>query len=81
MGRKNYSTEFTLTDSYMFKRLSNLIRGFFSLFVSGLEKKSPEALLEVEKENLREQISKYNKGLAAHAGLCEPKNCLGKRRN
>jgi len=55
----------------MFKRLSNLIRGFFSLFVSGLEKKSPEALLEVEKENLREQISKYNKGLAAHAGLCE----------
>lgn len=55
----------------MFTRIGNLIRGFFGLFVSGLEKKNPEALLEVEKENLRKQISEYNKGLAAHAGLCE----------
>ncbi|MBI3828951.1 MAG: PspA/IM30 family protein [Planctomycetes bacterium] len=55
----------------MFKRLGNLIRGFFGLFVSGLERKNPEALLEVEKENLREQIAKYNQGLASHAGLCE----------
>jgi len=55
----------------MFKRLGNLIRGFFGLFISGLEKQNPEALLEVERENLRKQISEYNKGLAAHAGLCE----------
>jgi phage shock protein A len=55
----------------MFKRISNLIKGFLGLFVSGLEKQNPEALLEVEKENLRKQISEYNKGLAAHAGLCE----------
>ena len=55
----------------MFKRLGNLIRGFFGLFVSGLEKQNPEALLELEKENLRKQISEYNKGLAAHAALCE----------
>lgn len=55
----------------MFKRLSNLIRGFFSLFISGLEKQNPEALIEIERENLREQTAKYNKGLAAHAGLCE----------
>ncbi|MEM8955720.1 MAG: PspA/IM30 family protein [Verrucomicrobiota bacterium] len=55
----------------MFKRLGNLIRGFFGLFVSGLERKNPEALIEVETENLRKQISEYNKGLAAHAGLCE----------
>ena len=55
----------------MFKRIGNLIRGFFGLFVSGLERQNPEALLEVEKENLRKQISEYNKGLAAHAGLCE----------
>jgi len=55
----------------MFKRLSNLIKGFFGMFVSDLEKKNPEALLEVEKENLRAQIAKYNKGLATHAGLCE----------
>ncbi len=55
----------------MFKRIGNLIRGFFGLFISGLEKQNPEALLEVEKENLRKQISEYNKGLAAHAGLAE----------
>jgi len=55
----------------MFRRLSNLIRGFFSLFVSGLERQNPEALLEVEQENLRKQIGQYNQGLASHAGLCE----------
>jgi phage shock protein A len=55
----------------MFKRLANVIRGFFGLFVSGIERRNPEALLEVEKENLRKQIANYNEGLAAHAGLCE----------
>ena len=55
----------------MFRRLSNLIRGFFGLFVSGLERQNPEALLEVEQENLRKQIGQYNQGLASHAGLCE----------
>ncbi len=55
----------------MFQRIANLIRGFLSLFVSGLEKRNPEALLEAEKENLRKQIAEYNQGLAAHAGLCE----------
>ncbi len=55
----------------MFRRLSNLVRGFFGLFIGGLEKQNPEALLEVEKENLRAQVSRYNEGLAAHAGLCE----------
>ncbi len=55
----------------MFKRLRNLIKGFFGLFIGGLERKNPEALLDVEKENLREQIAKYNKGLAGHAALCE----------
>jgi phage shock protein A len=55
----------------MLKRLSNLIRGFFSLFISGLERQNPEALLEVEQENLRKQIGQYNQGLATHAGLCE----------
>jgi len=55
----------------MFQRLANLIRGFFGLFISGIEKQNPEALLEVETENLRKQISQYNLGLASHAGLCE----------
>lgn len=52
-------------------RIGNLIRGFFGLFVSGVERRNPEALLELEKENLRRQIANYNQGLAAHAGLCE----------
>jgi phage shock protein A len=55
----------------MFRRISNLVRGFFSLFISGLERQNPEALLEVEQENLRKQIAQYNQGLATHAGLCE----------
>lgn len=55
----------------MFRRLANIFRGFIGLFISGLEKQNPEALLEVEKENLRKQIAEYNKGLAGHAGLCE----------
>jgi phage shock protein A len=58
-------------EEIMFKRLSNIIRGFFSLFVGGVEKQNPEALLELEKENLRKQIANYNQGLASHAGLCE----------
>ena len=55
----------------MFQRLVNLFRGFLGLFISGMEKSNPEALLEVEKENLRLQISRYNDGLASHAALCE----------
>jgi len=55
----------------MLKRISNLIRGFFGLFIGGLERKSPEALLDVEKENLRKEVANYNRGLAAHAGMCE----------
>lgn len=55
----------------MFRRIGNLIRGFFGMFVSGLERNNPEALLEVEQENLRSQIAKFNQGLAAHAGMCE----------
>lgn len=55
----------------MFKRISNLIRGFFSSLISGVERENPELLLETEKENLRKQIANYNQGLAAHAALCE----------
>jgi len=55
----------------MFKRIANLFRGFFGLAVSGVERRNPEALLEVETENLRKQISSYNQGLISHAALCE----------
>ncbi|MFZ1983144.1 MAG: PspA/IM30 family protein [Desulfatitalea sp.] len=55
----------------MFSRMINIFKGFLGLFISGIERKNPEALLELEKENLREQVAKYNQGLASHAGLCE----------
>ena len=55
----------------MFTRLANIFRGFLSLFVSGIEKRNPEALLELEQENLRKQIGSYNQSLAVHAGLAE----------
>lgn len=55
----------------MIRRIGNLFKGFFSLFISGIEKQNPEALLEVEKENLRVNIAQYNQGLASHAGMCE----------
>ena len=55
----------------MFRRLKNLVKGFFGLFIGGIEKRNPEALLENEKENLRKQIAEFNKGLAGHAGLVE----------
>lgn len=51
--------------------IANLFKGFMGLFISGAERRNPEALLEVEKENLRVQISRYNQGLATHAGMCE----------
>jgi phage shock protein A len=55
----------------MFGRIANLFRGFLSLFVSGIERRNPEALLELEQENLRRQIGNFNQGLASHAGLSE----------
>lgn len=58
----------------MFKRLMNVIRGFFGLFISGLESANPEALIENEKENLRSSIGKYNENLSNHAGFVEKLN-------
>jgi phage shock protein A len=55
----------------MWRRISNLIRGFFGLFISGLERQNPRALIEAEKENLRRQIARFNDNLATHAGFCE----------
>jgi phage shock protein A len=55
----------------MFQRLANLFRGFLSLFIKDLERRSPEALLELEQENLRKQIANFNQGLVGHAGMSE----------
>lgn len=55
----------------MFKRLGNVIKGIFLRLIGKAERANPEALLEVEKENLRRQIAEFNKGLATHAALVE----------
>lgn len=55
----------------MLTRLRNLIRGFLSLFISGLEASNPRALIEAEKENLRAQIARFNENLANHAAFTE----------
>jgi phage shock protein A len=58
-------------EAAMFSRIANLFKGFLSLFVSGLERQNPKALIEAEKENLRAQIARFNENLANHAGFCE----------
>lgn len=55
----------------MFKRIMNIFRGFIGLFVSGIERANPKALIEVEMENLRKQIARFNDNLATHAGFIE----------
>ena len=55
----------------MWRRISTLFKGFIGLFVSGLEKANPKALIEAEKENLRLQIARFNDALATHAGFVE----------
>jgi len=55
----------------MFQRLKTLLRGFIGLFVTGVEKANPRALIEAEKETLRVQIARFNESLAQHAGFCE----------
>lgn len=55
----------------MWMRVVNLFRGFLGLFITGMERANPKALLEVEKENLRTQVARFNENLANHAGFCE----------
>jgi phage shock protein A len=55
----------------MFNRIANLFRGFFGMAVTGVERRNPEALLDVENQNLRKQLASYNQGLISHAALCE----------
>lgn len=55
----------------MFNRMMTLIKGFLSLFISGLERANPRALIEAEKENLRKQIARFNDNLSTHAGFVE----------
>lgn len=55
----------------IFARVGRLIRGFFSLFVSGLERRSPESLMEAARQEFRDRMAQYNQALARMAGLAE----------
>ena len=50
----------------LFSRLANLVRGFLSLFVTGLEQQHPEIAYE---NAINTMIEKYNKLKNATAGL------------
>ncbi|MEM1057851.1 MAG: hypothetical protein AAGK14_01270 [Verrucomicrobiota bacterium] len=49
----------------------NLIKGFFGQGVSAMERQNPEALLEVERENLKQLEVDFNRSLASQAALSE----------
>jgi phage shock protein A len=55
----------------MLGRIANLLKAFLNVVIGSVERQNPEALLELEKENLRKQIGSFNQGLASHAGLAE----------
>ena len=55
----------------MFSRIARLMKGFLSLFVSGLEAANPEALIEAARQEFREKIAQYNLALARMAGVAE----------
>lgn len=55
----------------IFARIGRLFKGFLSLFVSGLEARSPEALMEAARQEFRERMASYNQALARMAGVAE----------
>lgn len=55
----------------MFARIGRLLRGFFGLFISGLESANPEALMEAAREDFRQKMTQYNLALAKMAGVAE----------
>ena len=52
-------------------RAWNVLHGLASKVVSVFERKNPGALLELEKENLRKLVGRFNEGLISHATLSE----------
>ncbi len=55
----------------IFSRIGRLVRGFFSLFISGLEQRNPEALMEAARQEFRDKMAHYNQALARMAGVAE----------
>jgi phage shock protein A len=55
----------------MFSRIGRLVRGFFSLFITGLEEANPEALMAAARDDFRSKMVQYNLALARMAGVAE----------
>lgn len=55
----------------IFARIGRLFRGFFSLFISGIEEQNPEALMEAARQEFRDRMAQYNTALARMAGIAE----------
>src|SRR4029453_2784581 len=55
----------------MFARIGRLVRGFFGLFISGVEEANPEALMEAARQEFRTKMTQYNMALAKMAGVAE----------
>jgi phage shock protein A len=55
----------------IFARIGRLFQGFLSLFVSGIEARNPEALMEAARQEFRDKMSQYNLALARMAGIAE----------
>src|SRR5882672_992511 len=52
-------------------RIGRLFKGFFGLFISGLEERNPEALMEAARQEFRDKMTHYNLALAQMAGVAE----------
>lgn len=55
----------------MFARIGRLVRGFMSLFISGIEEANPEALMAAARDDFRNKMAQYNMALARMAGVAE----------
>lgn len=54
-----------------FARAGRLFRGFLGLFISGIEERNPEALMEAARQEFRDKMAQYNMALARMAGIAE----------
>jgi len=55
----------------IFARIGRLFRGFLGLFISGIEERNPEALMEAARTEFRDKMAQYNMALAKMGGVAE----------
>jgi len=55
----------------IFARIGRLMKGFVGLFISGIEERNPEALMDAARQEFRDRMAQYNMALARMAGVAE----------